>query len=171
MNRLSTKSSGAIQSWSGGLSSSASVLLHGKSLSTIDVLSLEIPGLTRRLTRGFDAQVNGAVLSIPSFRRDFGEIYDSGYVVPAPWLSAFNSISSVGQFFGGFICSIFADRFGRRLALAVGVVISCGGIFGELFSTARAAFLISKLILGVGLGFYLTIGPLYSSEVSLKTTA
>lgn len=59
-----------------------------------------------------------------------------------------------------------ADRVGRRLALAVGVVITCGGIFGELFSTARAAFLISKLILGVGLGFYLTIGPLYSSEAS-----
>ncbi|KAL3442223.1 general substrate transporter [Aspergillus insuetus] len=115
---------------------------------------------------GYDAQVNGAVLGIPSFRRDFGEEYEDGFVVPAPWLSAFNSISSVGQFFGGFLCSTFADRFGRRLALAVGVVISCAGIFGELFSTARAAFLISKLILGVGLGFYLTIGPLYSSEVS-----
>ncbi|KAL4865303.1 hypothetical protein BDV12DRAFT_211098 [Aspergillus spectabilis] len=115
---------------------------------------------------GFDAQVNGAVLSIPSFRRDFGEEYHDDFVVPAPWLSAFNSISSVGQFFGGFLCSIVADRVGRRLALAVGVLISCGGIFGELFSTARAAFLMSKLILGVGLGFYLTIGPLYSSEVS-----
>ncbi|KAL4734417.1 general substrate transporter [Aspergillus similis] len=115
---------------------------------------------------GFDAQVNGAVLSIPSFRRDFGEHFDGDFVVPAPWLSAFNSISSVGQFFGGFICSAVADRVGRRLALAVGVLISCGGIFGELFSTARVAFLISKLILGVGLGFYLTIGPLYSSEVS-----
>lgn len=88
-------------------------------------------------------------------------------MVPAPWLSAFNSISSVGQFFGGFLCSIFADRYGRRMALGVGVLITCGGIFGELFSTARAAFLTSKLILGVGLGFYLTIGPLYSSEVSL----
>jgi MFS family permease len=117
--------------------------------------------------RGYDAQVNGAVLGIPSFRRDFGKEYKDGFLVPAPWLSAFNSISSVGQFFGGFLCSTFADRYGRRLALAVGVVISCAGIFGELFSTARAAFLISKLILGVGLGFYLTIGPLYSSEVSL----
>lgn len=122
--------------------------------------------LTRRLGRGFDAQVNGAVLSIPAFRRDFGEHFEGDFVVPAPWLSAFNSISSVGQFFGGFLCSAVADRVGRRLALAVGVVISCGGIFGELFSTARVAFLISKLILGVGLGFYLTIGPLYSSEVS-----
>jgi MFS family permease len=120
-----------------------------------------------RLFRGFDAQVNGAVLSIPSFRRDFGEEYGDGFVVPAPWLSAFNSVSSVGQFFGGFLCSIVADRIGRRLALVIGVLISCGGIFGEVFSTARAAFLVSKLVLGVGLGFYLTIGPLYSSEVSL----
>lgn len=109
------------------------------------------------------------MLSIPSFRRDFGEEYEDGFLVPAPWLSAFNSISSVGQFFGGFLCSIVADRYGRRSALAVGVVISCGGIFGEVFSSARAAFLISKLILGVGLGFYLTIGPLYSSEVSLAS--
>lgn len=111
------------------------------------------------------------MLSIPSFRRDFGETFEGGYVVPAPWLSAFNSISSVGQFFGGFLCSIFADRYGRRLALAVGVLITCAGIFGELFSSARAAFLISKLILGVGLGFYLTIGPLYSSEVSSKSSS
>ena len=123
--------------------------------------------LTLRLCRGFDAQVNGAVLSIPSFRRDFGEEFGDDFVVPAPWLSAFNSVSSVGQFFGGFLCSIVADRYGRRAALAAGVLISCGGVFGEVFSTARAAFLISKLILGVGLGFYLTIGPLYSSEVSL----
>ncbi|KAJ4286211.1 hypothetical protein N0V88_008074 [Collariella sp. IMI 366227] len=115
---------------------------------------------------GFDAQVNGAVLSIPSFRRDFGEDFEDGFVIPAPWLSAFNSVSSIGQFFGGFLCSTVADRIGRRWALSVGVLITCGGIFGELFSSARAAFLISKLILGVGLGFYLTIGPLYSSEVS-----
>jgi MFS family permease len=76
-------------------------------------------------------------------------------------------ISSVGQFFGGFLCSIAVDRIGRRSGLAVGVLISCGGVFGEMFATARVSFLISKLILGVGLGFYLTIGPLYSSEVCI----
>ncbi|KAF9885302.1 hypothetical protein FE257_013019 [Aspergillus nanangensis] len=115
---------------------------------------------------GFDAQVNGNALSIPAFRQDFGEKFDNGYVVPASWLGAFNSISSVGQFFGGFLCSTIADRVGRKLGLGVGVLISCGGILGELFSTTREGFLVSKLILGVGLGFYLTIGPLYSSEVS-----
>lgn len=77
-------------------------------------------------------------------------------------------ISSIGQFFGGFLCSSVVDRIGRRRGLAIGMVISCGGILGEVFSTHRVAFLVSKWIVGVGLGFYLTIGPLYCSEVRLS---
>jgi len=41
-----------------------------------------------------------------------------------------------------------------------------GGIFGEVFSNTNGTFLVGKLILGVGLGFYLTIGVLYASEIS-----
>ena len=40
------------------------------------------------------------------------------------------------------------------------------GAFGEIFSTSRGAFLASKLILGWGLGFYLTLGPLVCSEIA-----
>jgi MFS family permease len=72
----------------------------------------------------------------------------------------------VGQFFGGFACSHIADRYGRKITLLIGLLLATGGIFGEVFSNAKVAFLISKLILGVGLGFYLTVGPLYCSEVS-----
>lgn len=87
-------------------------------------------------------------------------------MIPASWLSGFNSISSVGQFFGGFTCSWISDRVGRKGSLLIGLVIVTGGIFGEVFATSRPAFLIGKLILGIGLGFYLTIGPLYCSEVA-----
>jgi MFS family permease len=87
-------------------------------------------------------------------------------VVPASWQSGFNSISSVGQFFGGFLCSWISDRIGRRYSLLAGLCFVTGGIFGEVFSTTKPAFLIGKMILGVGLGFYLTIGPLYCSEVA-----
>ena len=59
-----------------------------------------------------------------------------------------------------------ADRIGRKHSLLVGLCFVTGGIFGEVFSVTRPAFLVGKLILGVGLGFYLTIGPLYCSEVS-----
>ncbi|KAJ3479082.1 hypothetical protein NLG97_g8412 [Lecanicillium saksenae] len=117
---------------------------------------------------GFDAQVNGAMIGVESFRRDFGYYneHQAKWIVPADWLSAFNTISSVGQFFGGFLCALVADRVGRRPALLCGLIIASGGIIGQILSTARAAFLISKLILGVGLGFYLTIAPLASSEFS-----
>lgn len=93
-------------------------------------------------------------------------ISEDGPVIPASWLAGFNSISSVGQFFGGFACSWVSDRIGRKGSLLVGLIVVTGGIFGELFATSRPAFLIGKLILGIGLGFYLTIGPLYCSEVA-----
>ncbi|KAH6724133.1 maltose permease [Leptodontidium sp. 2 PMI_412] len=115
---------------------------------------------------GFDAQVNGAMISVPAFRRDFGYLFEDQYVIPADWQSAFNIISAVGQFFGGFGFGWLSDKIGRRGALATGVIICCGGIIGQLLADTRPAFLISKLILGAGLGAYLTIGPLYCSEVS-----
>lgn len=93
-------------------------------------------------------------------------MFEGQPVLAASWQAGFNSISSVGQFFGGFACSQIADRFGRKIALLTGLLLAAGGIFGEVFSNVKVAFLISKLILGVGLGFYLTVGPLYCSEVS-----
>ncbi|KAH5037000.1 hypothetical protein HBI75_079330 [Parastagonospora nodorum] len=115
---------------------------------------------------GFDAQINGAMISVPAFRRDFGYIFNGEPVLPANWQTAFNVVSSVGQFFGGFMCGWTADKFGRKGALAAGLVLCSGGIFGEIFSTTRVAFLVSKLILGFGLGYYLTIGPMACSEIA-----
>lgn len=115
---------------------------------------------------GFDAQVNGAMISVPAFRAKFGYMFNGEPTLQASWQAGFNSISSVGQFFGGFACSWLADRYGRRAALLLGLTLATGGIFGEVFSNQNVAFLISKFILGTGLGFYLTVGPLYCSEVS-----
>lgn len=66
------------------------------------------------------------------------------------------------------MCSFVADRFGRRAALLVGITLVGGGIFGEVFANTNGAFLIGKMILGFGLGFYLTVGPLYCSEVDVS---
>lgn len=106
------------------------------------------------------------MLAVRSFRRDFGYYFEGEPVLPASWQSAFNAISSVGQFGGGFLCSWIADRFGRKISLLVGILVATGGIIGEVCSTTNVAFLISKLILGIGLGFYLTIAPLATSEIS-----
>ncbi|KAH7329462.1 maltose permease [Stachybotrys elegans] len=115
---------------------------------------------------GFDAQINGAMISVASFRRDFGYVLDGEAILPADWQTAFNTISTVGQFFGGFLTSFIADRIGRKNSLYIGIAICAGGILGEVFSHTRIAFLFSKLILGFGLGFYLTLAPLMSSELA-----
>ncbi|EEY23479.1 maltose permease [Verticillium alfalfae VaMs.102] len=115
---------------------------------------------------GFDAQINGAMISVAAFRRDFGYVVDGEAILPADWQSAFNMISTVGQFFGGFMCSWLADRIGRKNSLYAGIAICTGGILGELLSDTRAAFLVSKLVLGAGLGFYLTLAPLACSELA-----
>ena len=124
------------------------------------------------------------MISVASFRRDFGSanhvpslfpqppltlsysyVLDDGEaILPASWQTAFNTISTVGQFFGGFACSWLADRIGRRAALLAGILICSGGCIGEMLSVTRGAFLASKLVLGAGLGFYLTIAPLVCSE-------
>ena len=93
-------------------------------------------------------------------------VYEGSPTLAASWQAAFNSCSSVGQFFGGFICSWMADKYGRKIALLAGLILAAGGIFGEVFANKNVEFLVGKMILGIGLGFYLTVGPLYCSEVS-----
>ncbi|KAH7368177.1 maltose permease [Plectosphaerella cucumerina] len=115
---------------------------------------------------GFDAQINGAMIGVASFRRDFGYVLDGEAILPADWQTAFNAISVVGQFFGGFMASDLADRIGRRWSLLAGVIICAGGAVGEIASETRVAFLFSKLIIGWGLGFYLTLAPLMASELA-----
>ncbi|KAH7201512.1 general substrate transporter [Fusarium oxysporum] len=115
---------------------------------------------------GFDTQVNGAMVGVPAFRKYYGHELDGDWVIPADWLTAFNIVSSVGQFFGGFACSAISDRMGRKKSLTLGVLIVTGGIMGESFASTRAAFVVSKLILGVGVGFYLTLGPITCSEIA-----
>ncbi|KXJ88025.1 maltose permease [Microdochium bolleyi] len=115
---------------------------------------------------GFDAQINGAMIAVPSFRRDFGYVLDGQAILPANWQTAFNMIGAVGQIFGGFLCSWFADRIGRKNSLLLGIVVCSGGALGEMFSYTREAFLGAKLVIGVGLGFYLTLAPLATSEIA-----
>jgi MFS family permease len=110
------------------------------------------------------------MISVPSFRRDFGYSSDGQYILPAKWQAAFNNVSSIGQFFGGFICSQVADKIGRKKAIALGVMICTGGIIGQIVTTTKGGFLGAKLVLGFGLGFYLTLGPLCCSEVRSTTT-
>ncbi|KAF3913382.1 hypothetical protein ABW20_dc0107086 [Dactylellina cionopaga] len=115
---------------------------------------------------GFDAQINGAMISVPAFRRDFGYVENGEAILPAKWQTAFNCISTVGGFIGAFICSAISDRFGRKFGLLFGIAFATGGIFGEMFATTNVGFLMAKIVLGFGLAGFLTIGPMATSEIT-----
>lgn len=87
-------------------------------------------------------------------------------ILPARWQTAFNTVSSVGQFFSCFFCSMLSDRIGRKGGLLVGLALSTGGILGEMFVGVPGGFVAVKLILGFGLGFLLTLAPLGTSETT-----
>jgi MFS family permease len=110
---------------------------------------------------------NGGALGISQFRLDFGEMYKGQAVLPAKWQTAFNVMSSVGQFFGGIGSGFIADRIGRKWTMWAGSWILIIGIIMEVVATTRGVFVTAKLILGIALGFYLSMAPAYCSEVSL----
>ncbi|KAI0725563.1 maltose permease [Fomitopsis betulina] len=119
---------------------------------------------------GYDSQVGGGLLSVPSFRRDFG--FQSGgageYILAAKWQSAFNSASSIGGIFGGLSLGYVSDKLGRRGAVVVCCIVSIAGILIQFFTYPHknAQLLIGKLINGFALGMYVSGASSYCSEVS-----
>ena len=118
---------------------------------------------------GYDAQVSGATISVPSFRRDFGYIDSKGdAVLPANWQSAFNAVSAVGGLFGGLAVGWIAERIGPKGTVLVACCISTIAVFLQFFTPAHvnAMMLVSKLINGFALGMYVATASGYCSEIS-----
>ncbi|KAH8895204.1 maltose permease [Thozetella sp. PMI_491] len=115
---------------------------------------------------GFDAQINGAMISVASFRRDFGHVVDGEAILPASSQLLFTIIPAVCSLISAFICSLIADRIGRKAALAIGICFATGGAFAEMFCTTLAAFTGAKILVAIGLSFYLTLAPLTCSEIA-----
>ncbi|PWW79634.1 MFS general substrate transporter [Tuber magnatum] len=118
------------------------------------------------LSWGFDVQVNGAAISVEAFRRDFGYIYEGKAVLPANWQTIFNVTSAIGAFFGGLASGYIADKIGRKWCTWVGSWILCAGIALKVAATTRPLFAVANAILGVALGLYLSMAPVYCSEIS-----
>lgn len=117
---------------------------------------------------GYDSQVGGGLLSVPSFRRDFGSLIDQQYVLAASWQSAFNSVSSIGGMAGAFSLGYISEVFGRRGAVAAACFVSIIGILLQFLTPAHngGMLLAGKLINGFSLGMFVSSAGSYCAEVS-----
>ncbi|KUJ16433.1 general substrate transporter [Mollisia scopiformis] len=114
---------------------------------------------------GMDVLLSNGVISVPSFQKDFGYMFQNAYIISASWQIAFNTASSIGGFFGAIGSGYLADRMGKRITLAVGCVVSIGAVFIQIFAGQPGTLLAGKLINGLSLGCFLTIPSSFAAEI------
>jgi SP family general alpha glucoside:H+ symporter-like MFS transporter len=117
---------------------------------------------------GYDQGLSGTAIAFPDFRKAYGDYYSVGdeYVIPALWQSLWNAASTIGQVFGAFLTGQFADYTGRRPILYLAVALSLSASFALMFAPNLPVLFVSKLLLGLSVGFSTATPPLYVTENS-----
>ncbi|KAG5778318.1 hypothetical protein H9Q73_008018 [Fusarium xylarioides] len=93
---------------------------------------------------GFDIIIVGVVTAFPAFLERFGEIRDGMPILPSMWLSLWNASMQIGLLIGSVIVGWVADRFGRKISMMTGSIITMAGIavfqlvFGQLIAAVVA---------------------------------
>lgn len=115
---------------------------------------------------GYDAGLSGVAIAFPEFRKVYGEYYEVGdqYVIPAFWQSLWNAASTIGQVLGAFMVGQFADYTGRLAMLWTAVILSLASSFALVFAPSLPILFVSKLLLGLSVGFSTATPPLYVTE-------
>lgn len=71
-------------------------------------------------------QLSNGAISVPSFQNDLGYLFENQYITSYGWPIAFNTSSSICEFFGAIGSRYFADRLGKRMTLGIGWIVSIG---------------------------------------------
>ncbi|CAK7232656.1 hypothetical protein SCUCBS95973_008332 [Sporothrix curviconia] len=115
---------------------------------------------------GYDSGLSGVAIAFPEFRKVYGDYYavSDEYVIPALWQSLWNAASTIGQVFGAFLTGQFADLVGRRAVLWTAIILSISSTFALVFASSLPVLFVSKLLLGLSIGFSTVTPPLYVTE-------
>ncbi|KAF4123885.1 Sugar (and other) transporter [Geosmithia morbida] len=114
----------------------------------------------------FENQASGIVISIPRFRKDFGDAFEGDYVVPAKWQSAFSGAPVASQVAGSFLCGTIADSIGRRWTFFSAILVSFAAITVEFISTTNAEFFGGKFLNGFVVGILQAVAGSYVGEIA-----
>lgn len=81
-------------------------------------------------------------------------------------IAAFNCLLFVGGWFGSLAMGTLADRFGRRMAIAIGAGLTVVGGGLQAGSVAQSLFCVTRVITGLGVGILLGAVPLFQAEIA-----
>ncbi|KAK6079034.1 Alpha-glucosides permease MPH2 [Seiridium cupressi] len=115
---------------------------------------------------GYENLVLSVCLAMPAFQMTFAKEVNGALTIPAYWQSAWNACYNVGMMIGSLAAGWSQDRIGRRMVLAIAIVLACAGIAVAFISSSSAVFLGSKIITGIAVGMMQTVTQTYVSEIA-----
>lgn len=113
----------------------------------------------------YDGSLIGGFYGYPSFQKKYGELFEGGYQIPAPWQVGLGLASTAGVIVGAFANGYLVTRFGYRRTMlgSYGLMAAC--IFVPFFSPNIKVLLVGEILCGVPWGIFSTIAVAYASEV------
>jgi MFS transporter, SP family, general alpha glucoside:H+ symporter len=119
------------------------------------------------ITRGFENQSSGSVISIPNFKEEFGVQDANGdYFVETTWQSALNGGANGAAIVGAFAASYTADIWGVKPVVLAFAVLNLVSVGIEFATTSIGMFLAGKLLNFVAIGAFLNLCTAYVADVS-----
>lgn len=108
---------------------------------------------------GYDLVIVGSVTAVPAFQKDFGELFEDEWIIPAGWLSLWLAFGPLGSLFGSITGGFIQDRIGRRYSLMTGAIIASMAVaviftsnLPATLDARRGMFLVGKTIQGFAVG-------------------
>lgn len=123
---------------------------------------------------GYDTGTIAGITAMKDWLRLFGQPTDdldahpTGYFIESGRQSLVTSILSAGTFFGALLGAPIADSLGRRGGVFVATLVFSTGVALQTGCHQWAAFVVGRVIAGIGVGLVSTLIPMYQSECSPK---
>ncbi|KAK4033099.1 hypothetical protein C8A01DRAFT_40458 [Parachaetomium inaequale] len=115
--------------------------------------------------QGFDIVAGGQLAALPAFRERFGVLQDDGsYLIPAHYLSAWNSIAPATEIAITFIFAPLLEKFGRKWGILAASLISAAGVILQQLAPDWRTHLAGRGVNGIAIGMMFTISPLWIGE-------
>ena len=119
------------------------------------ILTAAIAGLGGLLF-GYDTGIIASALLF--IRTDLSlDSFEQGVVVAAV---------PIGAAFGALAAGPMADKYGRRIIIIVSAFVFIAGALGSAASDSFAVLTISRVVIGVAIGFASAVAPVYISEMA-----
>ncbi|KAJ8100196.1 general substrate transporter [Lipomyces tetrasporus] len=115
--------------------------------------------------QGFDLVAGGQLAALPVFKEKFGILQpDGSYLIPAHYLSAWNSIAPATEIVSTFIFAPLLEKFGRKWAILAASLISVAGVLLQQLAPNWRVHLAGRGVNGIAIGMMFTVSPLWIGE-------